>query len=282
MADFSIREAAFTGFRIVRERPIVIPWWTAYQMLTTLAVLLLLSAMDGAAFDHLAQAAVRGDAKAAMDLGPRLAGPMLAGAAINIVAMAIQQAAFNRAVFTPSDSAFGYLRLGLAELRQLLLSLQILLIFVGLELIGSVFATLFSGLLKQQALALALTFMVGAGIVVGLRLCMASAATYDQGRVDLVTAFRLSRGRMNALLGCYLLVVLMAVLVWFLSSIVVEQVLALGGLGAPRLASPMALLTPQALLGLILNSISAALFAPILGAPGATIYLQLTGRGGNS
>lgn len=287
MADFSIREAAFTGFRVVRERPVVALWWALLQAVATAAMLVTMSLSAGADFDRINAAFAIGDPKAFTHLltdtalANRLSIALFPMFVVSLVATALQQAAFARAVLRPSDSAFGYVRFGLAEVRQFGLHALISAIFLGLYLSVFFMIELLAPVLGAQILPIGMTLIVGCAIILGLKLSLASAATLDLGRIDLATSWRLSNGRMNALLGCFLLSCLMAALVFVLSRAALDPLVGMiGSSEPPRIATLRLLLDLRIIVAVPLSALSAALVAPILGTPGAAIYAQLTGRGG--
>src|SRR5437763_1610681 len=121
MAEFSISDTAFTGFRIVRERPTAVLIWAIIQLIASLAATSLFVGMAGPTLMQL------------RTLGPQLQLNPQQGLAIfrhlapvyglilafELVFNALLFAAMNRAVFRPDDEAFGYFRFGADEFRQL-------------------------------------------------------------------------------------------------------------------------------------------------------------------
>ncbi len=293
--SFSISEAAFAGFRIVRERPRAVVVWTVIQLAISLVGGGALVALAGPDLMRLrdlgASAGVRagGEVLALVERLAPLYGLMLL---FFLAFNSLLQAAMNRAVMRPADERFGYFRLGADEARQFALMLLIFALALGVYLAAILAAVAIGGvvaLAAKPAVGLAVVLCAlaagGAAIFLAVRLSLASAQTFATGKVSLFGSWTLTRGRFWPILGTYILSGAFAAVVyllWFVLSFAV--VAAIGGVGAvagamePNLSSLTAFLTPVALVRTVLGAIVTALVWPVLGAPPAVIYQRLTAR----
>jgi hypothetical protein len=293
VAEFSASDAAFSGFRIVWQRPWIVGVWAALQFAMSLAVNLFVAYSAGAAFTKLAQFGPlpqAQDTTAVFELF-RQAAPTYAVLLISVLVMnSVTYAAMNRAVFHPEQSSFGYLRLAADELRQLgLLVLYAMLafaIYLGLAVIMAVLVLMLGIASLGALIVLVLIPMILCAIVfVGLRFSLASPLTYATHRVDLFGSWGLTRGRFLPLLLTYLIAYALSFLV-FLLIFAIAAILAVvaGGSTAafmsPNLNSLAAAVTPPRLIYLAITSFGQALIWPITITPPAIIYRAITGLGG--
>ena len=134
MTGFSITEAAFTGFRIARERPRAVATWAVIQFALSLVAGGAMVAMVGPDLMRLsalgAAAAQMTNAELLALLG-RLAPVYGLMAIVVLVFNPLQYAAMNRAVMRPAEDRFGYFRLGADEARQFGLMLLKAVVFLG-------------------------------------------------------------------------------------------------------------------------------------------------------
>jgi len=301
VAEFSATDVAFTGFRIVWERPWALMIWAGLQIVVNVALKVFIVASAGAAMGQIAQLgmpAPDADPTQMLALIRQVAPTYVVLLIVGLVVSAVLYAAMNRAVMRPSESRFGYLRLAADELRQLgLFALLVLVFFVLYIMIGisaMVLLTLFGMALGNAALATALLLVIVLPttlcvfIYIGVRFSLASPLTFAGGRIDLAGSWRLTRGRFWPLLGAYCIAAALNLVV--LALIFVIAVLAVGilsggfaGLEAFTQSNPTsvaALLTPAQLVYLVILSIGAALSTPITASPPAAIYVALTGGQG--
>ncbi len=287
MNEFSITETAYTGFRIVRERPWALAYWALLNLIVDPPVNQAAAPMFAAL-----QTAMTGAGKSPDQLMAALkpAWPMLLGAfAVSLVINATVSAAMNRAVLRPQEDRFGYLRLGMDELRQLGLALAMaglsfaLVVAVTAVVVG---LSALAGGDANAAQAIAMLILIGVGITLGVRLSMASALTFDSQKIDLFHAWQLTRGRFWRLAGTYLLALAMTSCVIILTGLVARAGVALasGGVDAiaqvadPNVASWHALFTPARLIFFLLSAISTALTWPVFMTPPAAAYASLVQR----
>jgi len=211
----------------------------------------------------------------------------------------------NRAVLRPAKSAFGYLRLGVDEWRQFLLFLWAMVValgaYIALVVIGAIVAIIGiiifamvnkgagatgagagTGAATLGVIAFVLIYMI-AYIYVLVRLSLASAMTFDTGKVSLLKSWRLTKGRFWSMFGAYFLAAVLSIVVSLLGLIVMYVAAMLvggvGGLGfifRPDMSSPAAYFTPARLVYLVLGGGLYALVWPVLLTPSAAIYKAST------
>lgn len=293
----SVTDAAFEGFRIVRRRPSVVLWWTLAWFVSTLVSGLVLVSLAGPAASELMQAAT-----AALEAGempepdPALAAAvapaMLVLLGWTVVFHAVFLSAVARSVLRPEASAFGYLRLGAAEIAQvgnlLLWTAAVVVAYLVVIMVasvqGAVLATVggaaaggFLAFVLMSAALAALAWLVA-------RLSLAGPATTETGKVGLGRSWTLSAGAVRPLLGATLLAFAMAFVVWVLVSMVFAPVAALAGLAEtpPDASSVAAWLSPATLLSAALSSVAYALAGAVAGGYGARAYQVLAGAGGRA
>ncbi len=294
MSGFSITEAAFTGFRIARQRPRAVATWVVIQLIVSLVLggaIIAVAGPDLMRLRELGAAGAGRNSAAAMVLFQRLA-PLYGLVLVYLFGFSpLLYGAMNRAVMRPADDHFGYFRLGADEARQFVLIALIFALAVGVYLAGVLFAAAIGtvvSLVARPAVAPAvlLCMLAGAGAAIYLtvRLSLASAQTFAAGRVTLLGSWALTRGRFWPILGTYGLAGVFAAVVyvlWFVLTFAI--VAAVGGVGAvsaamaPNLTSLATFFTPAAVAQSVLSAIVTALLWPVLGAPPAAIYQRLAG-----
>lgn len=185
MTAFSASDAALEGFNLIRRRWRVVLGWAGFNLLS-LIMLVVLTVMAS-----LAGMAMSGGARQPV----LLAAGVLVGLGSAAVE-AILAAGVFRLDIRPEEPAFLHLRFGPAELR-----------LVAVWLI-----TLTGGwVIWLLVTALARALHVGAGwadlaalaaaVYLGLRFALAAPVSFVERRIDFPRSWRLTRGRVGALLG---------------------------------------------------------------------------------
>lgn len=298
MAGFSAADAAFTGFRVVWERPWAVAIWALVQFVVSLALNLFMAATAGQAFSQLTQVGSQPGADPAkmMALIQQVAPTSVIVLIVTLVLAAVFYAAMNRAVQRPAESRFGYLRLASDELRQLGLFVILLGLAFALYLVVALFVaiivTILSAALGTGAemgvglmMAVLLPVLVCLFIFLGVRLSLASPLTFASGRIHVFGSWPMTRHRFWPLFGTYLIALALSFVVTVLTLAIAVMAVAILGGGLQALgptfqadvSSVPALLTPARLLYLAIVSIGAALSSPITMCPPAAIYRSLAG-----
>ena len=289
MADFSVQDAAFTGFRVVREHPRALLVWAAVSTIFSLVTQSLLIGMAGPAMAQLTAsfASLTIDPQH-VDMGklmPIYESLLPAYAVIlplSLALSALVRAAMNRVVLRPAEDRFGYFRLGGDELRQLGLAVVLFLMFSAAGGVAGLMISMLAVLAGPLALLGGLAALCGL-IFLAVRLSLASALTFQTAKVNLFGSWALTEGRFWSILGTYLIAGVMVIVVTLLSGVVISMVaILLGGAAAAHqdMSSLGAYMTPARLLTLVVNGALGALIWPLMDTPAPTIYQQISGRFG--
>lgn len=290
---FSATEAAFEGFRVARRQPLAIVFWAlAYLVLSVVIFALfggtlatLMATAEGLESGQPDPQELQALSQGFMSFFGLLS-PLL------LVFSAVLSTAVARSVLHPEQKAFGYLRLGMDELRVLAVSL-ILTVVTGA-------VAFLLGTLVGVVASLAGTANAGLGIVAGVvlgagaaavfiwicvRLSLAIPQTLAEKRIAPFESFGLTKGRVMPLLGVGIIAFIMSLLVSTLGTIIAMPVTLATGGGLDQLAQLDGQSTLQIMqvagVGLaawaVLNSIFSALQLPVTYAPFSAAYRDLKG-----
>ena len=298
MSEFSSTDAALEGLRVSREHPVaVLWWWGAYVVaaviefaVATLPPYRRLAAIMPELQSQATAIQQNPADPAAMtryfSLIGEAAPPMLAFAALTVVIHTVLVTAVLRGVLRPSDRSLGYLRLSLDELRQIGLALLMIAVFLAyafvVSIVSAFITAVLSGLLGGGGPfvtgALMFVLVALAFLYPAVRLSLAPAMTFADGRISLFRSWALTRGRFWQLFGAYAVAGAFAVMI-------IGFVLIAGRIVAsrPSAVSPQSfadLLSPLAIGFFLFNGLFGALFGAVTTAPGASAFRQLTGRVG--
>ena len=298
--SFSPSDAAVEGFRVLRRRPDVVAVWVGLYLVLTFAALgagwqvlgpdlrTLLTAFQA----HLAPSVVQVFAQK-VRFAEMLTTPF------SVAVQAVFGAAVLRSVIRPESRNFGYLAFGGDEFRQFLVQLVYGAIMVGVTLAWVLFVIVFTaigiaaaGVSSAQMGKAVLGAIVVGGVVggagalyVGVRLSLAPAMTFAEGEFRFFESWGKTRGVFWRLLGAYVLSFLLA-LIMSLALVVVAILLGGAvylGVGGPAVFSAhgfgpelVAAVWPAAVAGVVPLSLSSVLYALLLRAPAAHIYLGLS------
>jgi hypothetical protein len=293
MADFSATDAALVGFRFVRENLRAVAVWAVCILIFSALFAVLLEQMAGPALMAAQALGPKPDPAESMALFRQLGPVYLLMFVIGYAFYAVVLGAMNRAVLRPDDDRAAYLRVGRDEVRQLLLLLIATVVgaglYLGLVLLVAMVAV-GGGLAIHNTGATALLTLVAAiaaacGLVFfWVRLSLASALTFDTGRVNLFGSWALTRGRFWKLFGCYLISFVLYVVLGLLALIILVAIamIVAGSNGMtelfrPDMSSPAAYFTPFRLVQIVVGAVASALFWPIALMPAPEVYRELAG-----
>lgn len=292
---FSPTDAAFEGFRLARREPMTMVWWSLAYLVFMAAIFL---AVGGPmiAFMSQAEALGQGGGTPSDAQMQTMVQSYLAFAAIilplALVFGSVLSAAVARSVIRPGDKAIGYLRLGIDELRVLVVSV-VLTIVIGLVaalafgIVGAIAGFAVAGDMPALWIVVVLVGIAALGLLVwvSVRLSLAVPIIVAEKRWAFFDSFALTKGNSLRLLGMAILAFVMAMLVSLLLGIVSIPLTLLTG-GAMNWSSvegqsPVTMLqtaAPALIVMGVVQAIQSALQAALLYAPFSAAYLGIKGR----
>jgi hypothetical protein len=289
---FSAADCAFEGFRVARRTPVTILIWAlAYILFTAL-----MFALAGGSFVALMAAAT--DLQGVTNPTPADLEPLWAAYAgmawilpLSLVFGAVMYAAALRVVLRPEEKAFGYLRLGMDEVRVFVVTL-VLTILAGIAA-AVVFGL--AGVLGALAAAAAgdagglIAFVVVLAAVaffiwLAVRFSLALPITVAEKKFAIFDSWNVTKGRVWGLIGMTLIVIVMAVVVSILASIIILPLMFFTGniselatMEGADIGQIMSAMGPAIIIYVISNSIISALSLAIFYAPYAAAYRDIRG-----
>lgn len=290
---FSATDAAFEGFRVVRRKPVALVFWSLFYMLVFAATLLIVG-RGMANLMALSKDLEGGGATSFEDLAPLFDAYTSFFALLTplgLVTGAVLTAAIARSVLRPTESAFGYLRLGMDELRVLVVTLVLSIIFAIVLMIPMSFVIFMfvqaangGGAAAGLGGALGVLATIAVGIWLAVRFSLAVPITVAERKMAFFDSFRATKGRFWPLLGMGLIAFLMSMVVSMLGSIVIMPIqMAVGGFdrmadfSGEDLNVMLQAIWPAILTGVVTQSILSALQLAVLYAPFSAAYRDLIG-----
>ena len=286
MAKFSASDAAFSGFRLVRENLKTVGIWIAVTTVVSILANALTIHFFGAQMEAAMSLMTNPDGPSPEEMGKladQMTPTLLWTLPYNLIVQAITLAALNRMIQRRDDNRFAYLRVGKDELRQIAVSLltgllMMVLLFASALVMG-LLAAVGGGLLSVLVM---LSAIVG-GIYLLVRLSLASAMTFDKGEIVFLRSMKVTKGAFWSLLGAYLVAAVMSMIVWLLIVIIVYAAVAIvtgdfsaaGDALRADTSSLKSYFTPSGIVQQLFSGFMAVLSALIMLSPAPTIYKAL-------
>lgn len=302
---FSATDAAFEGFRLVRRNPIVLVAWTVLYAALNLAVLFAMGPVLEQLVDWQGQANALESSDPA-DLSAVWAlmadfGQIMAQMAWMIPALMVVEAmllaAVARGVLKPgTGGAFGYLRLGMDEVRVLVVTF-VLGLFMTFVAVGAIIAVAIlimaartAGIGAWSGLVAALGMIACIVLLVWLavRLSLAVPITVAERRFAIFDSFGLTRGRVWPLLGMAIIAGVMVLVIQLLSTVVSLPIGMMSGLDtwsmgpntSPEdIRAALDIGNPWVIATIVVDAIIKALTVGVLYAPFSAAYRDIKGSG---
>lgn len=301
---FSASDAAFEGFRLVRRNPLALVAWALLYAVLSLASLFAMSNAIGPMIEWAEKAEALENASPKPTTAELMTvfqqfGEVILSLSwllpVSFVVSAMLMAAVARAVLNPRAGGFGYLRLGMDELRVFVVSvvLGLLLVCVWIAvclLIGVLAAIAGAAGANWLWLFVLLAGLAGVGLVIWLavRLSLAVPITVAENRFAFFDSFGLTRGRFWPLLGMAVIAVVMVLVVQLLSSIVTmplammtgHEMWSFGGTEDPEvLRAALDVRNPWVIASALAEAVVYALTVGVMYAPFAAAYRDIKGLG---
>lgn len=289
---FSASDCAFEGFRLARRTPMTILIWAlAYIVFTAVCF-----ALVGGSFVALMAAAT--ELQGVTDPSMEQLQPMMAAYAgmawilpLGIVFGAVTYTAVMRAVLRPEQKGFGYMRLGMDEVRVFVvyLVLSILAVIAPAVIYGvaGVISGVAGAAAGDAAGVIAIVLMLAATVLfvwLVVRFSLAVPITFDQKKFAVFESWGVTRGRALGLFGMTVIVIIMALVVSILTSIIILPLTFMFGgmanlaaLEGASMGEIMRSMGPAILIYVIYNGIVSALMLAIFYAPYAAAYRDIRG-----
>lgn len=292
---FSATDAVFEGFRVVRRQPLTLVFWSLFYA----AIMVAAFAMVGptligfvTATEQLEQS---GATPTMEDFAPlfQMMGLLFAVLMpVSLIASAMIYAAVARAVLRPGESAFGYLRLGMDEVRVLVVSVVLFLVFMALIFVSSGLIGVVIGMTvaaEAPALWLLVVLLVLGAIALfawlSVRLSLAIPITMAERRIAIFGSFGFTKGRFWPLLGMALLAWFLSMVVGLLGSLVAMPLqlatgggmTALEGLEDESLQVILQAAWPAIAAWIVINAVMSALQVAVVYAPFSAAYRDIKG-----
>lgn len=298
---FSATDAAFEGFRLVRRNPVALVGWTLLYLVYTLATLF-------AAGGMMRSMSVWMEQMEALEAGPPPSSPealvpimesyvaamshMAWAIPLSLVIGAVLMAAIARAVLTPGTSGFGYMRLGMDEVRVFVVTIVIAILYsiaaciavVAAAVIGGIAISAIEGwgaLVMVLAMLAAIAFMIWLAV----RWSLAVPITIAQKKFAIFDSFAVTKGRFWPLLGMAFIAFVMVVIVSLLAGIVAMPISMMGGMSmfGSMSEDPTEMFrnfnptNPWMIVSSVVNAFVYALTVAVLYAPFSAAYRDIVG-----
>lgn len=290
---FSATDAAFEGFRLARRSPLTILIWAAAYILFGL----LFFALAGGSF--IAMMAAVADFENISDPTLQDMEPLMTAYTgflwlmpASLVFSVVLYTAVIRAVLMPEESRFGYLRLGMDEVRvfvvMLVLGILAFVLYMAVALVTGILAGVL-GVVAQDVGSgvgllglLFILLVVGLFVWLGIRFSLALPITVAEKKFAIFDSWGVTRGHALGLFGMILIMIVMGIVVSILAWAVLLPLMfltggiqALAGMEGAGFAEIMRAMGPAIVVYVLCNSIISALGLAIFMAPYAAAYRDI-------
>lgn len=252
---FSASQAAFEGFRVTRNQPMAVLAWGGVWLLGLMAMGV---AMMPAMMPFAEEIVAAGGDPEALSAGAQAAilSALWYMAPIGLLVQALLAPALYRAVLKPEARRFAYLRIGMDEVRALVIFVVTAAISFALSFGGDAVEALATQTVGSWMAVIVGTVVSMASIYLAVRFSLLAPRSVREGRFVIKPALDTTRRLFWPLLGMGVIAGAMAVLVVMLLVVVALPLTTLGN------TNPIAALALLALAGVGLAMVSAVIWAP--------------------
>ena len=300
---FSASDAAFEGFRLVRRKPVALIAWALLYAVLSLASVFAMSNAIGLMVEWGERAEALESAEPTqaevMAVFQGLGEVMLSLAwllPVSLIVGAMLMAAVARAVLNPRAGGFGYLRLGMDEVRVFVVSLVLCILLFCAWLALALLVGLLAGVAGATGaswlwLVVVLGGLAGLAAIVWLavRLSLAVPITVAENRFAIFDSFALTKGRFWPLLGMAVIAFVMVMVISLLAMIITLPLNLMSGLETwsfgsggsdPEIiAAALDLTNPWVIVNALVEAVIYALTVGVMYAPFAVAYRDIKGLG---
>jgi hypothetical protein len=240
---FSLSEAAFEGFRVIRSHPGVLFGWGLIWLISLIATVLtampILQPVMGELQAMLQSMASGAAVEPSLAIQNRMTYATWATLPISLVTQAVLLPALYRAMTAETRDRFAFLRLGRDELRVLGVLTLLALISLTLSQAGEFALLMSAGTGMEAGGGLVSVLATVLSVFLSVRLVMAAPQTYVTGRIDLRRAWTLTQGLFWPLLGLAVMAGAMACVVALLLFVISLPIsgLVTGAVGGSAVAA---------------------------------------------
>jgi hypothetical protein len=289
---FSATEAAFEGFRVVRRKPLALVWWAgAYLLVMAMGFALIAAPLVNlmVAMQTLQSSSAAPDMTEFQPVWAAYGAIMPIVFPLGIIFGAVMNAAIVRSVVSPQSDAFGYMRLGMDEVRTAVVTLvlTILSIIVSVLVFGLV------GIMFGFAAAAEMPLLVLVGVVATIgalvlmawlaaRLSLAVPITVAEKRIAIFDSWGLTKGRTWPIIGMAVIAFVMTVVVSLLGSLIflpltmmvgaMNDWTALEGMALPEI---LAAVGPALAVSILVQAVMSSLQLAVVYAPFSAAYRDI-------
>lgn len=301
---FSASDAAFEGFRLVRRNPMaLVAWALLYAVLSLASVFAVSNAIEpmiawserAEALENASPTPTPAEVLAVFqDFGGVILGLSWL-LPVSLIVSAMLMAAVARAVLNPRAGGFGYLRLGMDEVRVFVVTLVLGLLLTFAWMALFVLVAVLAGIAGASELNWLWLFVVLGGMAgvaaiiwLAVRLSLAVPITVAENRFAFFESFSLTRGRFWPLFGMAVIAIAMVLVVQLLSAIVTMPLGMMTGQGAwsfggaedPEvLRAALDISNPWVIASALAEAAVYALVVGVMYAPFAAAYRDIKGLG---
>ncbi len=301
---FSASDAAFEGFRLVRRKPMALVAWTLlYAVLSLASLLAMSSAIDPLMVWAERMEAIESNSTTATPAEVLSAfqglGEVMLNLAwlipVSLVIGAMLMAAVARAVLNPRAGGFGYLRLGMDELRVFVVTLVLGIVMMGAWIAVCFLVVMLASIAGATGANWMWLFVILGGLAgvaaiiwLAVRLCLAVPITVAENRFAFFDSFGLTRGRFWPLFGMAVITIVMVMVVQLLLGIVTmplalmtgHQMWSFGeGQDPETVRAALDVANPWVIVSALAEAVIYALTVGVMYAPFAAAYRDIKGLG---
>jgi hypothetical protein len=292
MSKISASDAAFSGFRLVRENLKSVGVWmlimTVFSIASSVLMILFFSKELNAFSTALPAPGSEPNPKELQKALEGITPTLLLSVPYLLLVNGVVYAGVNRLIQRPREKGFAHLRLGMDEVRQAAVWLMYNLVLVAVFAVSRVLIEVLTAAGGPGGALLALIVfvaMIWSFIYLAIRLSLAAAATFDAGKIVFFKSMPITKGYFWPMLGAYFLAGVMCVIVFLLLMTIVTGVAALisGNIEtSSRLmnadtSSLKVFLTPIGIAQAMLSGVMSVLTSLVLFTPAPTMYMALKG-----